>query len=129
MPWRISATVIAVVPNSSARRPVTHCLTRASGSGRISSDKTLVSRIIIGELNQPRTGPSLRQVKLDSAKLTETVHERLGQVGPAVRLTNRVYQDRPDLGLHGPAMPRGPDAEEFHDPVIEVPDAHRRHDH
>src|ERR1700749_1783259 len=127
MPCRISATVIAVVPNSSARRPVTHCLTPASGSGRINSDRTLVSRIIIGKLNWSRSGSPWRQGKLDSAYLAETVHEPLGQVGSAVRLTNRVYQDRADLGLHGPTVPRGPDTEQLHDPVVQVSDAHRRH--
>ena len=67
MPWRISATVIAVVPSSSARRSLTHCRTRTSGSGRISSETTLVSRIIIGKLDCARCGAPRWQVEFNSA--------------------------------------------------------------
>jgi hypothetical protein len=84
--------------------------------------------MIIGELDWPRRGTSRRQVKLNSAELTEAGHNRLGQVGTFVRLLNRINKNCADLGLHGPAMPRGPDAEPLHNPLIEVPDAHRRHD-
>jgi len=71
----------------------------------------------------------VRQVKLNSAKLTETGHDRLSQVGAFIRLLNRIEEDRAHFSLHGPAMPRGADAESFHHPVIQVPDAHRRHGH
>jgi hypothetical protein len=45
----------------------TYCRTRASGSGRISADTTLMSRIIIGKLDRPRSGPAGRQAELNSA--------------------------------------------------------------
>jgi hypothetical protein len=129
MPWRISATVTAVVPSSSARRPVTHCRTRASGSGRISSDTTFASRIIISELDCSRRGTSRRQIELNSAEIAEAGHDRLSKVRAFVRLLNRVDEDCADLSLHGAPMPGGPDADQLHDPIIQVPDAHRRHGH
>jgi hypothetical protein len=88
-----------------------------------------VSRIIIGKLDCSRSGTSRRQVKLNSAQLTESSHDRLAQIGALVRLTDRVDNDRADLGLHGPAVPRGPDTEQFHNPLIKVSDTHRGHGH
>jgi hypothetical protein len=72
-----------------------------------------VSRIIISELDCSGRGISRRQVELHSAELTETGHNRLSQVGAFVRLLNRVDEDRADLGLHGPPMPGGPDADQL----------------
>jgi hypothetical protein len=89
----------------------------------------LVSRIIIGKLDCSRSGTSRRQVKLNSAQLTESRHDRLRQIGTFVRLADRVNEDRADLGLHGPAVPRCPGAKQFHNPLIEVPDTHRGHGH
>jgi hypothetical protein len=88
-----------------------------------------VSRIIISKLDCSRRGTSRRQVELNSAELTEAGHNRLSQVGAFVRLLNRVDEDCADLGLHGPPMPGGPDADQIHDPIIQVPDAHRCHRH
>jgi hypothetical protein len=88
-----------------------------------------VSRIIISELDCSRRGTSRRQVKLNSAKLTKAGHNRLGQVGAFIRLLNRINEDRAHLSLHGPAMPCGPDAKPFHNPVVQVPDTHRCHEH
>src|SRR5947209_5348001 len=129
MPWRISATVTAVVPSSSARSPLTHCRTRASGSGRINSDTTFVSRIIISELDCSRRGTSRRQVELNSAELTKAGHNSLSQVGALVRLLNRVDEDCAHFGFHGTPMPGGPDADQLHDPIIQIPNAHRCHGH
>jgi hypothetical protein len=88
-----------------------------------------VSRIIIGKLDRSRSGASRRQVKLNSAQLAESGHDRLGQIGTFIRFADRINEDRADLGLHRPAVPRSPDAEQFHNPLIKVPDTHRGHGH
>lgn len=83
--------------------------------------------MIINELRRPRPGSPRREIEFYSPKFTKALHDRVGQTWLVPWLAYGVHQNRAYLGLHGPAMPRGPDAKPLQYPIVEIPYAHRRH--
>jgi len=81
------------------------------------------------ELSCSRRAGARRDLKLNPAQLAKASHDRLTEVGTCIRFADRVSEDGADLGLHRPAVPGSPDAEQFQDPLVDVPDAHCCHGH
>ena len=110
MPYRISASVMAVVYDS-ARLGQLQRRTTSFGSGLISSATTLVSTTITGRGGLAAPGWPARAIQVDAADLAHALEQGGEQAARLVRGPHRLCEDGTDLGLDRPTVGGRTDAE------------------
>ena len=101
-------------------------MTVGAGSARISSESTLVSRTITGEVSRARRLVPPVDLQLDPAACGEASEQCLTEAGRG-SVRDRLAEDRSDLRLHGPAVARRAHTEPLSHALIQIANAHRCH--